>query len=146
MPRRDVDPLASFNFQVDSNSLTIAAFSECSGLTTESDAIDYREGEDKANIVRKLPGLTKISNVVLKRGVVINALTLWEWRKSVEDGDPLREDITIALLDEKREVKAKWKIKEAWPIKYTGPELKASANEIAIESLELIHEGIERAQ
>lgn len=140
MPRRENDPFASFNFLVESGGVLTAGFSECTGLGSESDAIDYRNGNDDI-AVRKLPGLKKFGNVTLKRGVSIGQ-DFFQWRQTVMDGDIDRRDISIILLDEKRSEQVRYNLTAAWPVKWTGPEMKAGANEVAVESLELVHEGV----
>lgn len=140
MPRRENDPFASFNFLVESGGVLTAGFSECTGLGSESDAIDYRNGNDDI-LVRKLPGLKKFGNVTLKRGVSIGH-DFFQWRQTVMDGDIDRRDISIILLDEKRSEQVRYNLTAAWPVKWTGPEMKASANEMAVESLELVCEGV----
>jgi phage tail-like protein len=140
MPRRETDPFASYNFLVESGGVLKAGFSECTGLGSETDAIDYREGGDDI-AVRKLPGLKKFGNVTLKRGVTVGQ-DFFEWRKSVTDGDIDRKDISIILLDEKRNEQVRYNLTAAWPVKWTGPEFKAAANEVAVESLEIVHEGV----
>jgi phage tail-like protein len=140
MPRRENDPLASFNFLVESGGVLTAGFSECTGLGSETDPIDYRNGNEDI-MVRKLPGLKKFGNVTLKRGVSVGQ-DFFEWRQSVMDGDIDRRDISIILLDEKRTEQVRYNLTAAWPVKWTGPEFKAGANEVAVESLELVHEGV----
>jgi phage tail-like protein len=140
MPRRENDPFASFNFLVESGGLLRAGFSECTGLNSETDPIDYREGKDDIT-VRKLPGLKKFGNITLKRGVAVGQ-DFFEWRKAVTDGNIDRRDISIILLDEQRNEQVRYNLTNAWPAKWTGPELKAGANEIAVETIEIIHEGV----
>jgi phage tail-like protein len=140
MARRENDPLGSFNFLVESSGILRAGFSECTGLGTETDPIEYREGNEDIT-VRKLPGLKKFGNVTLKRGVAIGQ-DFFEWRKSVMDGNIERKDISIILLDEQRNEQVRYNLANAWPGKWAGPELKAGANEIAIETLEILHEGV----
>ena len=118
-----------------------AGFSECTGLDSVTDSIDYREGNE-AITVRKLPGLNKYSNITLKRGVAVGQQDFFEWRKSTMDGDIDRRDISIILMDEKRTEQVRYNLTNAWPLNWKGPEFKASANEIAIESLEICHEGV----
>jgi phage tail-like protein len=143
MPRRPADPFASFNFKLEIGGITVAGFSECTGLTTEQNVIDYREGQEGIT-PRKLPGLTKFGNITLKRGITVDK-TIFDWRKTVSDGLIERKNASIVLLDEARTEVVRWNVVEAWPSKYVAPDLKASANEIAIESIELTHEGLERA-
>ena len=138
------DPFGSFNFIVEIEGITSAGFSECTGLDTETDIVEYREGADDIT-VRKLPGLKKFSNVTLKRGVSTNT-ELFDWRKSVMDGTIERKNISIVLYDERGVSgggeRVRWNLQNAWPSKWVGPELKGSANEVAVETLEFCHEGI----
>jgi phage tail-like protein len=134
------DPYAAFNFLVEIENVTVAGFHEVSGLTTETDAIDYRVG-DEENIVRKLPGLKKITNIVFKRGYT-DSKELWAWRKKVLDGQTERQSGSIVLLNENRQEVLRWNFREGWPCKWEGPALNAKNNEVAIESLEVCHEGL----
>lgn len=143
MPRRPTDPFASFNFLLEIDGIAQAGFSEVTGLNAESNVIEYREGNEGITM-RKLPGLEKYGNVTLKRGVT-QSPELLAWHKNVIDGDIVRDEVmSIVLLDEKRQEVVRWNLRNAWPVKWMGPDLKAGANEIAIESLELAHEGVER--
>jgi len=135
------DPFGSFNFLVEIDGITVAGFSEVSGLTTESEVIEYRNG-DEPTTVRKLPGLKKYANIVLKRGFTNNK-ELWEWRKTVLDGQTERRTGSIVLLGERREEVLRFNFHEAWPVKWEGPPLNAKGNEVAIETLELAVEAIE---
>lgn len=142
MPRRDTDPFASFNFLVEIDGIAKAGFSEVTGLNTETNVIEYREGTDDIT-PRKLPGLTKNSNITLKRGVSLDT-DLFNWRKTVMDGDIKRANMSIVLLNEKKTEVVRWNLVNAWPSKYVVPDLKANANEMAIETLEITHEGVHR--
>ncbi|MCG8346180.1 MAG: phage tail protein [Chloroflexales bacterium] len=137
------DPYSAFNFiiEIDGFDDAVAGFSECSGLTTETDAIEYRNGNEDIT-VRKLPGLKKFTNIVLKRGYTDNK-ALWEWRKTVMDGKTERKGGAIVLLDEARQEALRWNFREGWPSKWEGPTLNAKNNEVAIESLEIACESIE---
>ena len=141
MARRDTDPYGAFNFLVEIDGLTVAGFSECSGLSAETAVIEYREGSDKGG-ARKLPGLTKFGNITLKRGLTTSR-ELWQWHRTVVTGDVERRTVRIVVLDEARNPAASYRIVEAWPVKYEGPRLKATGNEVAIETLEIAHEGLE---
>ena len=143
MPRRATDPFASFNFKLEIEGITVAGFSEVTGLNQESNVIDYREGQEPIT-PRKLPGLNKFGNITLKRGISPD-LSVYNWRKTVSDGDIERRNASIVLHNEKHEEVVRWNLVNAWVSKYTGPDLKANANEVAIESVELTHEGVERA-
>ena len=146
MARRDnpYDPLGAFNFIVEIDGVTQGGFSECTGLDSETDVIEYRNGDEDIT-VRKLPGLKKFSNVTLKRGFSTN-LELWDWRQRVMAGDIERKNVSIVLYEEAGTQPAnerlRWNLQHAWPSKWTGAELKANANEIAIETIEFCHEGI----
>lgn len=136
-----VDPYAGFNFLIEIDGVTAGAFSECSGLSTDTDPIEYRAGSDE-NTVRKLAGLKKFSNITLKRGLTQN-MELWGWRKTVLDGFTERKAGMITLLNEAREPALKWSFKEGWPTKWEGPSLNATGNEVTVETLEIAHEGLE---
>ncbi|MCO7223332.1 phage tail protein [Pleionea sp. CnH1-48] len=135
------DPYAQYNFLIEIDDLSVAGFTEVGGLTTESDAVDYREGSDD-NTIRKLPGLRKYTNITLKRGYTKND-ELWQWRKTTIDGNTLRKSGAIVLLNEQRKEVMRWNFKEGWLAKWEGPSLNATTNEAAIESIEIIHEGLE---
>jgi phage tail-like protein len=141
-PQRN-DPFKAFNFLVEIEGITQAAFSEVSGLESETAVIEYRAGGEKVNAVRKLPGLTKFGNIVLRRGVTQDA-ELWNWRKSIVEGDIDRRNGTIVLLDDKRNEVVRWSFRNGWICKWEGPALNATANEVAIETIEIAHEGLER--
>lgn len=136
------DPYAGFNFLVEIDGITAAGFSECSGLTTDTDVIEYREGNEKANSVRKLPGLTRYRPIVLKRGLTTDK-SLWKWRQSVISGSIERKSGSIVLLDGARNEVARWNFREGWPAKWEGPRFRAKGNEVAIETLEIVHEGFD---
>jgi len=135
------DPYTGFNFLVEIDGMTVAAFKQVSGLGSETEVIEYRAGSDKANTVRKLPGLTRYANIVLKRGVTKDA-QLWNWRKTVEQGIADRRNGSIVLLDEARSEILRWHFSNGWVAKLSGPDLNASANEVAIETIEIAHEGL----
>ena len=135
------DPFASFNFRVVIDGVTVAGFSEVSGLTTETDAIEYRTGSE-INHVRKMPGLAKSSNITLKRGYTSDR-SLWEWRKLVIQGKTQRQSGSIVLLNQAREPALTWKFTEGWPRKWEGPSFNSKNNEVAIETLEIVCETIE---
>jgi phage tail-like protein len=135
------DPYKRFNFVVEIDGIARAAFSEVSGLESETAVVEYRVGSEP-NTVRKLPGLTKFANIVLRRGVTKDD-ELWNWRKAVVDGNVDRRNGSIALLDDSRNEVVRWNFRDGWPCKWEGPALNAKANEVAIETLEIAHEGLE---
>jgi phage tail-like protein len=138
------DPMRAFNFKLEMDGVTKAGFRECSGLDASTDPVDYREGQEKGNIARKLTGLNKHANIVMKRGVTDDH-SLWDWRKKVIDGKTDRQHGSIVLCDETGEEKVRWNFVEGWPTKWTGPTFNATSNEVAIESLEIVHEGLTKA-
>lgn len=140
-PQRD-DPLKVFNFLVEIDGITRAFFSEVSGLESETAVIEYRAG-DKVNTVRKLPGLTKYANIVLRRGITQDA-ELWNWRKAIVEGNIDRRNGSIALLDDALNPVVRWTFRNGWICKIEGPALNAGANDVAIETIEIAHEGLER--
>jgi phage tail-like protein len=139
-----VDPYRSFNFLVEWDGIVQAGFQECSGLDASTDPVDYREGNDGPNHVRKLTGLNKYTAITLKRGVTDSA-ELWEWRKTVIDGATVRKNGSIVLLDESGAEKRRWNFLNAWPSKWTGPTFNSTGSTIAIETLELTHEQVLKA-
>lgn len=136
------DPYGNYNFMVELDGLTTAGFKECSGLESSVDSFDYREGTDPGNIARKLAGQRKASNITLKRGLADDR-ALWDWHNKVVAGNLERHTISIILRDETGTEKMRWNVKNAWPTKWTGPNFDAGGSEASIETLELVHEGIE---
>jgi len=135
------DPYKAYNFRVEIDGMT-AAFVEVSGLESEVEVIDYREGGEPQRL-RKLPGLHKYAHIVLRRGIT-NDAELWNWHKQVLDGNVQRRNGSVVLLDDRGQVQVRWNFYESWPCKYVGPTLNAKSNDVAIETLELVHEGLER--
>jgi len=138
------DPYGQFNFVVEIDGVFAGGFSECSGLVGDTNIIEYREGNEQQGTTRKLPGLMKYNNIVLKRGWTKNR-ALWDWRKKVIDGKTQRTSGTITLLDEARQPALRWNFREGWPSKLEGPGLNAKTSEVAVETLEIAHEGLELA-
>ncbi|MET0518566.1 MAG: phage tail protein [Burkholderiaceae bacterium] len=135
-------PLPVFHFTVQWGGTRIG-FSEVSGLTQENQAIEYRDGSFPEYSSIKMPGLRKFSNVTLKRGVVKADNDFFKWLSTIKLNQVERRDVVIALLNENHEPVMVWKIHNAFPVKVEGPGLKASGNEVAIESVEIAHEGLE---
>ena len=134
-------PLPVFHFTVEFGGKR-QGFSEVAGLTQENQAIEYRDGSFKEYSSIKMPGLRKFSNVTLKRGIVAKDNDFFNWLNTVKLNKVERRDLTISLLNEAHEPVMTWKIMNAFPVKVEGPQLKASGNEVAIESIELAHEGL----
>ncbi len=137
------DPYKNFKFLVEIEGIAVAGFSECEGLTTEVSVIEYREGNEDIT-VRKLPGLVKYSNITLKKGIT-GSKDLFNWYKEVVKGKikQIRRNMAIVLLDDEGNQAVRWVVRNAWPMKYTGPTLNAKSSEVAIETLEIAHEGFE---
>ncbi|SRR6266498_2882010 len=135
------DPYRAFNFQLEIDGIPLGAFSECSGLTAEVGAVDYREGIDLQPNVRKLPGLTTFTEITMKRGCTKDD-SLWLWYNNIFAGVADRRNVTIILMDEEHKPVLRWHAENAWVKKIEGPSFKASGNEIAIESVSLVHEGL----
>jgi phage tail-like protein len=158
MARREHDPFSNFNFQValGIEDLLVAGFSECSGLQSETKVFPYKEG-GRNETTLQFPEHTSYGNITLKRGITFIRHLLLEWQQDVafgefgknpraRDAGPLglnKKTVSIIIFDEQREEKARWNLFGAIPVKWVGPDLKATGNEIAIETLEIAHEGFE---
>ena len=134
------DPHGVFCFRVEIDGIAVAGFSEASGLEAEIIPIDYREGNEDI-VVRKIPGLKKFVNITLKRG--LSNLDLWNWIRNVGSGNPDRRNGSIILLNAEREPLLSFRFHNGWPCKWEVSPLNALGNEIAIETLEICHEGLE---
>ncbi|SFF52008.1 phage tail protein [Sunxiuqinia elliptica] len=134
-------PIPKFHFQVDWGG-TKVGFSEVSGLDVETEVIEYRDGAMREYSKLKMPGMQKFSNITLKRGVFQKDNEFFEWWNSVKLNTIERRDVVISLLNEEHDPVLTWKIKNAWPVKVQGTDLKSDGNEVAIETLELAHEGL----
>ncbi|SRR6266566_5185135 len=135
------DPYRVFNFRLEIDGLTAGSFSECSGLSSDGNASDYREGTDVPLTNRRLMGLRNFANIILKRGYTDNT-ELWDWYTNIMNGIPDRRNASIILMDEQRKDVLRWSIENAWINKIEGPSFKASGNEVAMESVELVHESL----
>ncbi|MBS1140582.1 MAG: Conserved hypothetical phage tail region protein [Proteobacteria bacterium] len=141
MPAQAQYPLPVFHFRVEWGGTRIG-FSEVSGLTQEVQAIEYRDGSFPEYSSIKMPGLRKYSNITLKRGVIKSDNDFFKWLSTVTMNTVERRDLTISLLDEAHNPVMTWKVNRAFPVKVEGPQLKAAGNEVAIETIELAHEGL----
>ena len=141
------DTHSGYNFLItidgvsDNGQAASGSFSEISGLDGEVQPIDYREGGDNS-FARKIPGLKKYTNITCKRGITRN-VEFWNWVLAGVQGQGQRANGSILLLDENRQKIMRWNFRRGWACKYTGPGLNAANNEIAMESLEICHEGLE---
>lgn len=134
-------PLPKFHFQVEWGGSRIG-FTEVSGLNVETQMIEYREGSSPEYHKVKMPGMQKFDNITLKRGMMKKDNEFFRWWNTVALNTIERRDLTISLLNESHEPVFVWKVKNAWPVKVSGTDLKADGNEVAIESIELAHEGL----
>lgn len=138
-------PYGAFNFIVNfDGGEAFGGFSDVSGIGNEMTISEYRNGNDKENHVRKIPGVHKVTDVTLKRGIV-NSKSLWEWiKKTRTDGPAAQRSVSIVLLDEARSVVQSWVLQGAVPMKYTGPTLAAKGGaDVAMEEIVLSAEGLE---
>ncbi len=134
-------PLVKFHFQVDWGGTKIG-FTEVSGLDVETEVVEYRDGSSPEYSKIKMPGMQKFSNITLKRGTFKSDNEYFKWWNTVKLNTIERRDVTISLLNEEHAPVVTWKIKNAWPTKIQSTDLKADGNEVAIESMELAHEGL----
>jgi phage tail-like protein len=139
---RGPDPLLTFKFHVEIDGMLFAGFNEVSGLSVEVETEDYQEGGVN-DFVHKLPKHTKYQNIVLKKGVVYSA-NMWNWLQDVVNGKIKARSGRIILMDFRGRPMWYWTFEKAYPIKWTGSDLKAQSTEVFIETLELVHTGIKR--
>jgi phage tail-like protein len=141
-------PLTGYHFYLELDGIAEAQFRECSGLDSESNIIEYKAGgKNGQSIIRKVPGAMKWSNIVLKRGIT-NDMALWEWRKQIEDGkvEEALKNGSIVLYDQANNEVARWNFERGWPSKVTGPQLNAGNNDVAVEEIQIAHEGLKRVK
>jgi phage tail-like protein len=134
-------PMPKFYFQVKWDS-AVMSFEEISGLDVEAQPIEYRHGDSPAYASIKMPGLKKYSNVTMKKGVFKGDNKFWDWFNKIKMNTIQRVPVTISLLDESGKPTMVWTLANAWPTKITGTDLKAQGNEVAIETIEIAHEGL----
>ena len=135
-------PLPKFHFQVEWGGAQIG-FTEVSGLDVETEVIDYRHGASPEYVVTKMPGMQKYTNITMKRGTFQGDNEFYDWWNTVALNTIERRDVTISLLNENHEPVVVWKVKNAWACKVQSTDLKSDGNEVAIESVEICHEGLE---
>ena len=135
------DPYFGYNFAVELDGITSMGFKSCAGLDTSTTSTKYREGTDASLAQRELPALLHHSVITLSRGISADH-ALMDWRTDISNGKPTRRDISIVLRNEQGVEKIRWNVKNAWPSKWTAPSFDATSDAVAIETLELTHEGI----
>ena len=136
-----IDPYRGYNFRVELDNTNVASFRECSGLTLNTDPVDYREGTDLPLSVRKLTGMRKYTNITLKRGYTENE-DLWKWYKNIVNGVSDRRNGAVVLQDEQHKDVLRWNFVNAWICKWEGATMNATSNDVAIEAIEICPEGI----
>ncbi|HKJ78300.1 MAG TPA: phage tail protein [Prolixibacteraceae bacterium] len=134
-------PIVKFHFQVEWGGTKIG-FTEVSGLDVETEVVEYRQGASREYSKIKMPGMQKFSNITLKRGTFATDNEFFDWWNTVKLNTIERRDISISLLNEEHEPVVVWKVKNAWPSKIQPTDLKADGNEVAIETMEIVHEGL----
>lgn len=134
-------PLTTARFFIEIGSVFEGGFKEASGLNAQIETFEYQEG-GRNTFTHKLPGRTKFNNVTLKGGMT-DSLVLWNWFEDVTKGSIDRRDVSIVLCDQKLRPSRRWVLRDAYPVKWVGPSLKASETGAAVESLELAHHGLE---
>jgi phage tail-like protein len=135
------DPVPCFNFAVLVNGVVVAGFSDVSGLQAEVEILEYREGGVNEYIHKRAGPIRYSSNLTLKRGVT-DATAFWSWYCDVMQGKVERKSVSVVLLDSAGDEKRRWNFQRAYPVKWVGPELRATTSEVAAESLELAHDGL----
>ncbi len=140
------DPYLNYKFKVEIDGIITAAFSEVTIPDVSTEATEYREGTDPPT-PRKLSGLIKYGNITLKKGIT-DSLELYNWWKLVETGgaSKARKNLSLILVDEEDTDKAQWDIIQAWPSKYDSSDFSAKGNEVMVETLEIVHEGVIRVK
>lgn len=134
-------PMPKFYFQVKWDS-AVMSFEEISGLDVEAQPIEYRHGDSPVYAAIKMPGLKKYGNITMKKGVFKGDNKFWDWFNQIKMNTIKRVPVTISLLDESGKPTMVWTLMNAWPTKITGTDLKAQGNEVAIETIEVAHEGL----
>lgn len=134
-------PLPKFHFQVKWDS-QVMSFQEVSGLDIEAQPIEYRHGDSPQFSTIKMPGIQKSGNVTMKKGVFKSDNKFWDWFNQIKMNTIKRIPVTISLLDEAGAPTMVWTLASAWPTKITGTDLKSDGNEVAVETIEVAHEGV----
>ena len=145
MPEARRDPYLNFNFLVQIDGDTVAGFREADLPEARIEVAAYREGNERPNTVRRLPGRVEYGPLVLRRGFAGDR-TLFQWWRDVADGNLGRRNVVIILRDQSGRDVARWAFRDAMPTKYSGPSFRAQGNEVAIESIELTVESMELEQ
>jgi phage tail-like protein len=148
MPARATDPLIGFSFALDVQGTLTGFFTEVSGLGSETEIVEHKVTDPSGrDLVQKIPGRTKYTDITLKRGVTA-LMDIWKWRKMVESGDIVgaRKNATITMYDQALNAVAKWNLENAWPTKVSGPSISAEGSTVTIEEVSITFEMMEREQ
>ncbi|MBK8251178.1 MAG: phage tail protein [Polyangiaceae bacterium] len=136
----NVYPLPKFYFSVQLGDDTSVSFQEVTGLETETKVIEYRHGNSNIFYPLKMPGLGRVGNVTMRKGIFVKDARFWAWYNEIKMNTIARRTVVVSLLDETGAPKMVWTLNNAWPTKLTGTDLKSEGNEVAIESLEIAFE------
>ncbi len=140
------DPLLGFNFMLELEGAVAGYFTECSGIGSEHEVVEQKIVDKQGHeVIRKIPGRLKFTDISLKRGITSD-MQIWEWRDMAVQGkvSDARKNCTITMLSREYKPVAIWHFANAWPSKVTGPSLKADSNDIGVEELTIVHEGMYR--
>ena len=140
------DPLVGFHYAIEVQGVVTGYFTECSGIGSEHEIIEHKIVDEKGReLIQKIPGRLKWENVTFKRGITEN-MDIWDWRETVVQGqvDDARRNGSIVMFNQSLEEVARWNFENAWPLKVSGPSMKADSNEFGVEELVLTHEGLYR--
>ena len=138
-------PYRNFRFRLEIDGLDAGSFSEVSGFDATIDVVEYRAGDDPAITPTKLPGLIKYGNITLEWGSS-ETMVLYDWLIDITEGTIEKKTVTLTALDEEGSPAASWRCINAWPVKYTAPDFNGTSSEVAIETIELAHEGLTRTE
>lgn len=133
-------PLPKFYFTVKLGDDAKVNFQECDGLDSETQVIEYRHGNSPIFYPIKMPGLGRVGNVTLRKGIFVNDSQFWDWYNEIKMNTIARRTVVVSLLDETGTPKRTWTLNNAWPTKITGTDLKSEGNEVAVESVEIAYE------
>ncbi len=140
------DPLVGFHYAIEVQGVVTGYFTECSGIGSEHEIIEHKIVDEKGReLIQKIPGRLKWENVTFKRGITEN-MDIWDWRETVVQGqvDDARRNGSVVMFNQSLEEVARWNFENAWPLKVSGPSMKADSNEFGVEELVLTHEGLYR--
>lgn len=136
----NVWPLPKFYFSVQLGDDKDVTFQEVDGLDSETQIIEYRHGNSPVFYPLKMPGLGRVGNVTMRKGIFVGDNKFWLWYNEIKLNTIKRRTVVISLLDETGSTKRTWTLANAWPTKVTGTDLKSEGNEVAIESIEIAYQ------